>query len=140
MTYYQQKGREYLDQVIDLEIRIRMLRYRLEEIFTEAEGLGVNLRERVQTSPTPDAMANAVVRLIKEQERTADAITECRELKQAIEDTIRALDDARYKDLLFSKYIEHKRLQVIADEMHYSLDHIKRLHRNALDELGRMLK
>lgn len=140
MNYYQSKGKAYLKQITDIELRIRVLRYRQEEILTEAEGLGVNLKEKVQTSPIPDAMATAVARLVDEQARLAEAIAEHRATKDKIIKTIEALEDARYKRVLFERYVEHKRLQEIADEMYYSLQHTQRLLRLALDEIGREIE
>lgn len=139
MNYYQQKGKEYLRQLTDIEIQIRMLKYRHEELMSEAEGLGFDLRERVQTSPMPDGLGEAVVRLIDEDAKLTEAIIEQHRLKADIMDTIGSLNDSRYKKVLFSKYVEHKRLETIALEMNYSEVHIKRLHRNALDEIGRII-
>ena len=140
MTYYQQKGRDYLKKITDIEIKIKVLRYRQDEIIAEAEGLGFNLKEKVQTSPIPDAMASAVARLVDEQVRLAETIADYRATKDKIIKSIEALDDTRFKTVLFDRYVEHKRLQTIADEMHYTLQHTQRLLRLALDEIGRKVE
>lgn len=52
--------------------------------------------------------------------------------KQEIISQIEQIDDTRYVKMLKLRYIDYLRLDEIADEMCYSIDHAKRLHREAL--------
>ena len=54
------------------------------------------------------------------------------EKRQTIVAQISTLTDSRYSDLLYKRYVENKRWERIAREMHYSVDRILHLHGEAL--------
>ena len=59
------------------------------------------------------------------------------DLKNKIISEIQGLSNPVYIQILYKKYVEAKRLEVIAVEMSYSYDHIKHAHGRALQEFGR---
>lgn len=54
---------------------------------------------------------------------------------ERIESAINVLEDAQEKDVLFYRYIKGLSLREIAEKMHYSERHIRRLHGLALSDL-----
>ena len=57
------------------------------------------------------------------------------EKKNEIITTIQKLEDPRYIDILYKRYVEFETFERIADEKVYSWRHILRLHKQALKHL-----
>ena len=94
---------------------------------------GVNYgRERVQSSPKGDKMAEDVIRMIDLQEQINAERAAYFKKKQEIVNRIHRMDEAAYIDVLIKRYVELKGFEVIAEEMHYSISYTYELHRKAL--------
>lgn len=57
-----------------------------------------------------------------------------------VKETIYAVEDERYQNVLHDRYIRGLKWEVIADEMHYSYRHVTKLHGKALIEISKILK
>lgn len=53
-------------------------------------------------------------------------------MKDEIINRIHQLEDARYVEVLFKRYVECKPVKQIAREMNYQYDALRRVHRKAL--------
>ena len=51
---------------------------------------------------------------------------------------IETTENLNHYDLLFKRYVEYKTLRMIQNEMGYSLQHVKRMHKEALDEIKKI--
>lgn len=60
-------------------------------------------------------------------------------IKREIAETIKCVKNPFYRSLLFSKYIDFKTLEQIAEETYYSPRHIQRLHKLALLEIEKII-
>lgn len=129
------KTREYLSQIKFLD---RMINNKLTEIYqlkTMVSSISVsNEPDRVQTSPDMDRMGSTVAKIV-DMERELDKIIDSMlEKKNCIIKQIEDVGEYIYYDVLFSRYIECKSFEQIAEKMNYSTRQILRIHGKALIE------
>lgn len=127
--------KEYLGQIKALEIKIRQKKEQLEHMKTMAQAGGAIRydKDSVVTSVNADKMADDVARYVDlEQEIKADILA-YEELKNEIINQIHRLKDQRHIDVLYKRFVQHKVLFRIADEIHYSPEYTKKITANALD-------
>lgn len=72
-------------------------------------------------------------RLWEENERLAGVLSD-------IEQAVSRLSDKRERKVLWLRYIDGKNWSELADEMCYSIQHIQRIHKKALEKLDIPLK
>ncbi len=90
-------------------------------------------KEKVKSSKTNCAnFENIIIKIIDMEHDINDKIDEFVDRKQQIIKQIQSLDNYKYMQVLYKRYVEYKRLEVIAVEMHYTYQHIKRIHIVAL--------
>lgn len=129
------KAKEYLEQIHECETKINQLNNQMEGIsITMKEIKSVDL-ERIHA---PGIECSGIIdRIIKLNEIAEDIIKEKVD-HQATIDKIRkeihSLPNIKQVDLLYKRYVEKKKLDLIADEMGYSYDDIRREHGRALEE------
>lgn len=75
---------------------------------------------------------DAAVHVMEYEEQLNREIVELCKLKREIRDTIDAVEEKRYRDLLEMRYITGMSWEKIAVDMHYSYVHVLRLHGEAL--------
>ena len=80
-----------------------------------------------------------VLKIIEVQEGLKDDINELVELKKEIMSTIKAVDDVELQTLLEKRYLCFLSWEKIAVEMHYSIQHIYRMHDSALAAVTEIL-
>ena len=126
--------KEYLKQIKVLDHKIKHKENQLAELRARImQAGGVNYgRERVQSSPKGDKMAEDVIRMIDLQEQISAERAAYFKKKQEIVNRIHRMDEAAYIDVLIKRYVELKGFEVIAEEMHYSISYTYELHRKAL--------
>ena len=96
--------------------------------------------DRVQTSPSGDPPWMGY--LIKWEELTMQIGEEWDRLIEKRHTTIKliySLEDSRLTEILYKRYVEFKRFDRIAREMHYSIDRIWHLHGEALTAFQQVL-
>lgn len=82
-------------------------------------------------------MAAKVIDLEQEIDRDIDQMTVQRhKMIQQIQQT----EDHRYMDILYKRYVQYKRFDIIAKEMQYSFPHTMRLHEMALKDFAFRVK
>ena len=127
--------KEYLNQISQLN---RMINNKLSEL-AELKELSksisaVSNKERVQTSMEQDKIGNTLSK-IDEMEREIDKMIDSYSDKRThIIGQIDSMEDENSYDILFSRYIEKKTFEKIADTKNYSFRQIIRLHRIALKQ------
>jgi len=106
-------------------------------IIEEALPSGIDYSaDRVQTSPD-DGMLRKIERIEKRRRVIDKRIDFLTEKMTEIKDEINAVEDETSKRLLWLKYVDGARWEVIAEELQYSEDHTKgRLHNDALSLFG----
>ena len=136
-------AKEYLSGLRLLNIKIKHKLQEAEELRALAFGTASlnSDSERVQTSPSGDgrqmSMVNHYVDLEAEIQTLVDKYVV---MKDEIINRIHQLEDARYVEVLFKRYVEYKSLLRISKEMKYDYDYIRHLHRQALKIFERTYK
>lgn len=133
------KAKEYLKQVELLDVKIRQKKIELAGLKEEATCTGAfdYSAEKVQTSSKADSMSKKVAKYVDLENEIHEDIERLTELKHKVIGQIHMLDDPKYINVLFKKYIEYKGLKEISKELGYSYDHIRRVHGWALLEFQR---
>ena len=129
--------KEYLNQIQRYE---KIINNKLEEIehlkllatSISASTYGI---ERVQTSGSQDKIGDTIAKLVDAQRELADNVVELMEKKQKLID----VENPQYYDFLYKRYVEKKKLTVIADEMEYNEEYIKQFHGKAVNYVKEML-
>ena len=127
-------NKTYLKQIKILNAKITYKENQLKELesrIMQAGGANYD-HDRVQSTPKHDRLADDIIRMIDLKDRISAERAEYFEKKQEIVNQIYLLEDSRYIDILVKRYVEFKRWEDIADEMHYSMDRVFQLHREAL--------
>ncbi len=135
-------AKEYLSQIRRIDVHIDHLLKEREEL----ERAQTFLRspqidgDRVQTSPSGDPPWMGYI--IRWEELTNQIGEEWDRLIDRRHTTIKmlyCLNDSRYIELLYKRYVEFKHFKRIAREMHYSLDRIWHMHGEALTAFQQVL-
>lgn len=136
----EESPKEYLRQLERLNAKIEHKRCELEMLRTAMQSVSIKIEgDRVQTSPSdkmPDDVA-AVVDIEKEIETDTLVLIAARD---KIINQIHSLPNSLYIKILYKRYVEYKRLEQIAVELHYSYDRVKHLHGDALQVFGKINK
>lgn len=132
-------AKEYLKQVETLDAKIQQKKIELAGFKEEATCTGAfdYSAEKVQTSSKADSMSKKVAKYVDLENEIHEDIERFTELKHKVIGQIHMLDDPKYINVLFKKYIEYKGLKEISKELGYSYDHIRRVHGWALLEFQR---
>lgn len=130
-------AKQYLRQLTNLELNIRILSEEIEERRSRLTSTAAPiLGDRVQTSPK-DVFASMMAALADKEVAQADLILIYEQKRDEIVTQILGLDDALQGRVLYERYVQRKRWEVIADGMHYSIQRIFQIHGNALVEFAR---
>lgn len=131
----------YLNRVRILNIAINSKINQLKELneMKTAVGSPTITDDPVQTSKSGEAPYTRIVERIAEiEQEIRDSISCYTDTKARIIEEISALSRPEYVDLLVRRYSNFERLEQIAYEMHYSYDHVRRLHGLALSAFEKL--
>lgn len=125
--------KQYLNQIHRID---KMINNKLSEIY-QLKNLVCSISisdnsERVQTSSDKDSLGNAVSKIVDLEREVNDCIDKFSEKRRNIITKIDSIDNDMYYQVLFSRYIEQKTFEKIADDNEYSVRQILRIHGEAL--------
>lgn len=132
-------AKEYLLQLHKADVIIKQrtqekadLRARLSDI-----GSFDYSKERVQTSlPEGAGYEREIIRVIELEKEIDHLIDEYIVLKHKIIGEIHGLQNSKYIEILYKRYVEGKRLEAVALEMNYTFQYVVMLHGYALKEFS----
>lgn len=131
--------KQYLSQISRLDRMIKNKMTELSQYRDLACGLSaVTNEERVLSSPDFDKMTGKVAKILEMEQKIDSLIDEYVDKKNLIVSQIDSMENETYYQILFSRYIEKKTFEKIADEMSYSWRQIIRLHGRALQEFDKV--
>jgi len=127
-------AKQYLGQIRSLDIKIRQRKREIEDLKLSATCTGsISAQgEKVQTSASGDKLLNAVARYVDLEAETQSMIKDMQKRRHKIIAEIQELEDSRYIEILYKRYVEFKSFEYIAYEMHYNYTWICELHGKAL--------
>lgn len=126
-------AKKYLRQIKIADIRINNLISEREQLECLAECVGaISTSDKVISSPRPDKMENAIVKMIEIEMELDNQIKEFINLKREVIKQMEMVGDERYYNILFKRYVEYKDFLCIAKEMKYEYRSVLNLHGKAL--------
>lgn len=126
-------AKQYLRQLSKIEFNIRLLSEEVEERRTRLTSTAAPvLGNKVQSSPRGDAFAAAMAALADKDIQRQQMIWVYEQLRDEITDRILGMEDSAQAQVLYERYVKRKRWDVIAEEMHYTVQRIFQIHGNAL--------
>lgn len=134
------KAKEYLQQLQRLDTVINQKIKELDGLRLELQSTrGIDYsKERVQSSPSGSAPFVNLTGRIMDLEAEINAEIDCFvDKKHQIINQIQGLSNATHIQVLFKRYVEFKRLEVIAVEMNFTYQYTRALHGNALRNFER---
>lgn len=135
------KAKDYLKQIERLDKCIEQKQIECDGLKLLAEGTGgIQYGDRVQTSPSGDALEKKVVKYVQLEQEIDEMIDRFVDMKHKIIDEIQGLSEVKHIDVLFKKYVQYKSLEQIAVEMNYSYPYVRELHGYALADFERTYK
>jgi hypothetical protein len=127
-------AKEYLARLRNADLKIEARRLEIEQlkILATCSG-GLNTDQvNVKSSKAADSMAKKVIDFVDKEAELKKDIERLIELRHQIIDMIFKLEDVRYIEVLFKRYVQYKRFEQIACEMSFSYDRARHLHIEAL--------
>lgn len=127
-------AKEYLSEVQRLQTIIEQKQERIKEIRESAStvrGVRFDL-EKVQGSGRTDKIGDSVAKIIDLETEVENDMMSIIYRKHEMIEQIHALGNYRYIQLLYKRYIEFKRLQIVAAEMDFTYEYVLELHKKAL--------
>ena len=137
------KAKEYLQRLKELDIKINQKIKELEDLKVTARSVkSIDYStERVQSSPSTDASFVKTIEKINILENEINAkIDEFVDEKDKIINQIQGLENSKYIEILFKRYVEFKKIEDIADEMNFTYQYARELHGYALQDFERTYK
>ena len=127
-------AKEYLKRIELLDIMIRQREEQLNSLRETAGGAAAIRYDKlnVQMSVSPDMMERNVIKLLDLEEKIFADKVRLESLKNEIVEQIQSLDDNRYVDVLFRRYVRFQKFEQIALDMSYDYVYIRELHGEAL--------
>lgn len=135
-------AKEYLNQIKDLEVRIKNKNRDLEQLKEMAISLGgFDYKERVQTTKeTGDVIGESIARLVDLENEISKDIIKLMELKQKISNTIDKVKKTECYEVLYQRYILCRKFEEIAFDMKYDTRQIHRFHGEGLKEIENVIE
>ena len=135
--------KEYLGQVRKLRLMIEQRQKELDQLAEQKLGAvsGIDY-SKIPVKGARRVGASFEQAAIKSLDLTAEIaglISEYTGLKHKIIGEIQQLDKPEYMQVLYKRYVEDKRWEVIAVEMGYSCDHVRHLHGWALRDFEKSI-
>ena len=126
--------KQYLGQIERLDRMISNKTIEIQQVENQLYNIKSIMNDcKVQTSGSKDRLGDL-------QNELSNLIDSYVAKRQEIIKIIEKVRETNRYDLLFKKYVEQKSFEQIACEMNYSLVHIKRIHKLALDEVNCIIK
>lgn len=132
-------AKEYLSQLRKLDIMINQKQQELDVIHSRitsaTASMGGESVIKSKTNIREDNLAR-YIDLDTEINRDIDYMID---MRHRIIDQIHMLKDSKYIELLFKRYVEFKKFELIAVEMMYDYGTIRHIHAQALNEFEKVI-
>ncbi len=129
-------AQKYLQQIKLLDSKIKQKEEQIEYLKEAASSAGAIRydKDKVQVSMTDSKLESLVIQYMQLEQEVQEQKLHLEQVRDKIICQIHNLQDDRYVNVLFKRYVEIKSYELIAVEMNYSFDYVKELHRDALED------
>mgnify|MGYP001051630584 CR=1 FL=1 len=131
------KAKEYLQQLQWLDTVLNQKIKEAQDLKIQTQSTsGIDYsKERVQSSPSGDApFVKPICRIIDLEAEINAEINRFVDEKHKIINQIQGLKNSDYVSLLFKRYVEFKKFEVISVEMNFTYQYVIEMHGYALKE------
>lgn len=134
-------SKEYLNQAHQIEKRIMTKAEQIEVLRAVVTKVTTTLsKARVQSTPSPSRMEGTIAKMIDLEEELKADMDELITTKADVTKTVRMVSDPELQLLLEKRYLCHEKWDEIAMDMGISVQHMFRLHGEALKKVEEILK
>lgn len=116
--------------------RETVLRNELEQMQERSTNISPCMTGMPHGSDGSDSLACAVEGIDEARETLACQITQCEEIRQEVETVINQVADAKSREVITYRHVLGYKWPEVAAEMHYSLEHVQRIHHTAIMSLN----
>ena len=134
-------AKEYLSQARTLDMRIKSKLQQIESLNELATSCTITYSDMPRNpNHGGSKVERAVLKIIELQESLKKDVEDLVELKEQIMATIQSVADVELQTLLEKRYLCFLSWEKIAVEMHYSIQHIYRMHDTALSCVSTIMR
>ena len=134
-------AKEYLSQARTLDMRIKSKLQQIESLNELATSCTITYSDMPRNpNHGGSKVERAVLKIIELQESLKKDVEDLVELKEQIMATIQSVADGELQTLLEKRYLCFLSWEKIAVEMHYSIQHIYRMHDTALSCVSTIMR
>lgn len=126
---------EWLKSYRALDAKIESLTEDLQVWNARATKITATISQEPKASSSGDQLQRCVDKICELREEISREMDKLRQCRQQIEAAIQTLDDERYRDLLWYKYIEGISLLLVAERMNLSWRWVQELHKKAVEAI-----
>lgn len=136
-----QEVKRWLSRYINTQREIKALRSNLYSIRETEDGLKAQaLTGMPGGSGNKDRMAETVERIQRIERKLSEKILSLGFDLKEISDVIDRVEDQRHRELLRYRYIDGMKWEEICFVMHYSWQHLHRIHAGALQDVYEIMR
>lgn len=139
-TVEEEKARQFLNQFYSIKKKIAMLDKDIEELEAEAESINVKMDGMPRSTNVSDKTGRLATTLAEYYINRLELRNGLWLKRKEIIDVIDHVENVDYQELLRLRYINNRKWENIAVELNKSWRHTHRMHRHALQEVGKILK
>lgn len=139
-TVEEEKARQFLNQFYSIKKKIAMLDKDIEELEAEAESINVKMDGMPRSTNVFDKTGRLATTLAEYYINRLELRNGLWLKRKEIIDVIDHVENVDYQELLRLRYINNRKWENIAVELNKSWRHTHRMHRHALQEVGKILK
>lgn len=132
-------AKEYMKQIRTIDLKVLAIKEEIAEIRAVLGVQAINYDKIPGTSNGIDKTFQLICKLIDRQDELMQEYMLLSDTKQDVKQVLFKLSRQVYAELLYKRYFEFKKWAVIGEEMFYSEDNTKLLHRKALEEVEQLI-
>lgn len=134
-------AKEYLSQARTLDMRIKSKLQQIESLTELATSCTAVISDMPRNPNRGSSkVERTVVKIIDVQESLKNDVEDLVELKKEIMDTIQSVSNLELQTLLEKRYLCFLSWEKIAVDMHYSIQHVYRMHDEALSCVSSIMR
>lgn len=134
-------AKEYLSQARTLNMRIKSKLQQIESLNELATSCNVVYSDMPRNPNRGGSkVERAVLKIIEVEESLKQDVENLVDLKREIMSAVQSVSDVELQALLEKRYLCFLPWEEIAEEMHYSIQHVYRMHGEALSRISEIMR